>query len=96
MQLGRIVGNVVVTVKDPALSGVALLLVQPLGADGRPSGRVIVAADSAGAGPGEHVFVVRGREAAFPFRPAEPPADASIVGIVDHWVVDAGRPGSDS
>jgi microcompartment protein CcmK/EutM len=31
------------------------------------------------------VFFVRGREAAFPVYPAEPPTDASIIGIVDHW-----------
>jgi hypothetical protein len=34
------------------------------------------------------VFFVRGREAAFPFYPVEPPTDASVVGIVDHWNVD--------
>ena len=38
-----------------------------------------------GAGAGEEVFYVRGREASFPFLPAEVPTDAAIVGIVDHW-----------
>jgi hypothetical protein len=28
---------------------------------------------------------VKGREAAIPFLPAEVPADATIIGIVDHW-----------
>ena len=51
-------------------------------------GRTLVALDSVGAGVGERVFFVRGREAAFPFYPAEPPADAAIVGIVDHWDVE--------
>ena len=37
------------------------------------------------AGVGEIVFFVRGREASFPFHPAEAPVDAGIVGIVDHW-----------
>jgi microcompartment protein CcmK/EutM len=45
----------------------------------------LVAVDAVGAGVGEEVFFVRGREAAFPFQPVEPPVDASIVGIVDHW-----------
>ena len=36
-------------------------------------------------GVGEHVFFVRGNEASFPFLPAEPPVDACVVGIVDHW-----------
>ena len=47
--------------------------------------RFIVAADSVGAGAGEEVFFVRGKEASFPFYPTEVPADAGIVGIVDHW-----------
>jgi hypothetical protein len=37
------------------------------------------------------VFFVRGREAAFPFLPAEPPADAAVIGIVDHWNVEPAR-----
>ena len=44
-----------------------------------------MAVDSVGAGVGEKVFFVRGKEASFPFYPAEPPVDAGIVGIVDHW-----------
>ena len=47
-----------------------------------------MAVDSVGAGTGEHVFVVRGKEASFPFHPVEPPVDAGIVGIVDHWNVE--------
>jgi ethanolamine utilization protein EutN len=44
-----------------------------------------VAVDAAGAGVGEVVFFVRGKEASFPFYPTEVPADAGVVGIVDHW-----------
>jgi microcompartment protein CcmK/EutM len=87
MQLGRVVGNVVLTIKNATLDGVALLLVQPLSASREPIGRVIVAADSMGAGVGEEVFYVRGKEASFPFHPTEVPADAGIVGIVDSWSV---------
>ena len=87
MQLGRVVGNVVLTVKNPTLDGVPLLLVQPLSGAHEPVGRVVVAADSIGAGAGEEVFIVRGKEASFPFYPTEVPADAGIVGIIDHWTV---------
>ena len=83
MQLARVIGEVVATVKDPNLTGAKLLVLQPLTASGDAAGRTLVALDSVGAGVGEHVFFVRGREAAFPFYPAEPPTDASIVGIVD-------------
>ena len=85
MQLARVVGTVVTTRKDEALTGVSLLLVQPLDADRKPVGRLVVAADAMGAGVGEEVFFVRGKEASFPFYPPEVPVDAGIVGIVDHW-----------
>ena len=85
MQLGRVVGTVVVSIKNETLDGVTLLLVQPMSSAREPIGRVIVAADSVGAGVGEEVFFVRGKEASFPFHPTEVPADAGIVGIVDSW-----------
>jgi microcompartment protein CcmK/EutM len=88
MQLARVIGSVVVNRQDEKLAGVTLLLVQPLTPGREPAGRPLVAADSVGAGVGEEVFFVRGKEASFPFRPAEPPVDAGIVGIVDRWDVE--------
>ena len=85
MQLARVIGDVVVTRKDETLVGLKLLVVQPLTADGAPAGRTLVAADAVGAGVGELVFFVRGKEASFPFYPVQPPVDVGIVGIVDHW-----------
>jgi ethanolamine utilization protein EutN len=85
MNLARVIGEVVSSVKDPNLVGTTLLVLQPITTSGEDTGRTLVALDSVGAGVGEQVFFVRGREAAFPFYPAEPPTDASIVGIVDHW-----------
>jgi len=87
MQLARVIGEVVATIKDANLTGTKLLILQPLAPSGDDAGRTLVALDSVGAGVGERVFFVRGREAAFPFYPAEPPTDASIVGIVDHWSI---------
>ena len=85
MQMALVVGDVVATVKDAQLNGIKLLLLQPIAASGEASGRTLVALDSVGAGVGEHVFYVRGREAAFPFYPGEPPTDAAVVGIIDSW-----------
>ena len=85
MQLARVVGDVVVTRKDANLIGLKLLILQPIGADGAASGRTLVAVDAAGAGVGETVFFVRGKEASFPWSPTEVPTDAGVVGIVDHW-----------
>lgn len=85
MMLARVIGTVVCTRKEESLTGKKLLLIQPLSADRQPAGKPLVALDAVGAGVTEDVFYVRGREAAFPFLPAEPPADAAIVGIIDHW-----------
>ena len=85
MQLARVIGTVVTTRKDEHLTAVKLLVLQPLAPDGTDAGRTLVAVDSAGAGVGERVFFVRGKEASFPFHPVEVPTDAGIVGIVDHW-----------
>jgi microcompartment protein CcmK/EutM len=90
VQLARVIGDVVATVKDANLKGFKLLVLQPISASGESVGRTLVALDSVGAGVGEHVFFVRGREAAFPFYPVEPPADASVIGIVDQWDADSG------
>ena len=88
MQLARVIGDVVSTRKDENLVGIKLLVVQPLTADHQPVGKPLVAVDSVGAGVGEEVFFVRGKEASFPFYPVEAPVDAGIVGIVDHWTVE--------
>lgn len=85
MQLARVIGNVVTTRKDESLASVTLLILQPIAPDGSDVGRTLVAVDAAGAGVGERVFFVRGKEASFPFHPVEVPADAGVVGIVDHW-----------
>ena len=85
MQLARVIGDIVATRKDETLTGIKLMVLQPIAADGSNAGRTLVAVDAVGAGVGETVFFVRGKEASFPFHPTEVPADAGIVGIVDHW-----------
>lgn len=87
MQMARVIGDVVATQKDPNFDSIKLLLVQPIGADGKDAGRALVAVDSVGAGVGDTVFFVRGKEASFPWHPTEVPADAGIIGIVDSFHV---------
>ncbi len=88
MQLARIIGNVVATRKEASLHGHKLLVLEPLTPERKPTGNLLVAVDSVGAGVGEEVFFVRGREASFPFLPDQVSADASVIGIVDHWSFD--------
>ena len=89
MQLARVIGDIVVTRKDENLAGIKLMVLQPIAADGSNAGRTLVAVDAVGAGVGETVFFVRGKEASFPFHPIEVPTDAGIVGIVDHWDLES-------
>lgn len=91
MDLARVIGTVVCSVKNETLRGVKLLIVQPIRPDGSASGERLVALDAVGAGAGETVFFVTGREASFAFLPATVPADASIVGIVDSVATTPGR-----
>jgi microcompartment protein CcmK/EutM len=83
MQLARVIGTVVATVKNETLEGRKFLIVQTLNADLKPTGKPQVALDAVGAGKGELVFWCRGKEASFPFKRDSTPTDCTIVGIVD-------------
>jgi ethanolamine utilization protein EutN len=83
MQLARVIGTVVATVKNDSLEGRKLLIVQSLDADLRPQGKPLVALDAIGAGKGELVMWCRGKEASFPFKREDTPTDCTIIAIVD-------------
>ena len=83
MRLARIIGTVVATAKNDSINGKKILILKNLNSSRQTYGNAFVALDSVGAGIGEDVFYVRGKEAAFPFLPEEVPTDAGIVGIVD-------------
>jgi len=83
MYLGRIVGCVWASAKNSAMQGCRMLVVQPLTPELKETGKRLICGDSTGAGAGELVYWVRGKEASFPFLPTEPPFDTTIVGIVD-------------
>ena len=87
MLLARVIGNVVATKKDAAMQGRKLLLLQPVNGDLGDDGSPIVALDAVGAGAAEIVIFVRGREAAHAFHPDAVPADAGVIGIVDHVTI---------
>ena len=83
MLIADVVGTVVSSRKDPAILGLTLLAVQPLGADMAPSGAVLVAVDSVGAGVGERVLIVSGSSARYTAVTSGKPADATVMGIID-------------
>ena len=79
MLIGKVIGNVWATRKDPKLSGLKLMVVEIHDSNGANS---IVAADYIGAGIGDSVIVVSGSSARHVFE-ADTPVDATIVGIID-------------
>ena len=83
MKLGRIVGKVWATQKDPQLVGVKLYVLQPIDEAYRAVGKPVIAADAIGSGEGDIVFWVGSREATFIFPDKKIPCDVGIVGIVD-------------
>lgn len=84
MQLAKVLGSVVATVKHESLAGVRLLVIQPHDHDGVADGDPIVAADPLQAGPGDTVEWITGREAALALPDTYSPVDATVVAIVDH------------
>ena len=88
MKLGKVIGNVVATIKDPGLKSLRLLVVQGLDDNFKPSGKPYVAADGIEtAGPGDIVYIVSKKEAAIVFPEELVPIDECIVGYVEEYYV---------
>ena len=83
MILGRVVGTVVATRKDPRLEGFKLLIVRQVSPDGKDESGYVIAVDTVSAGAKETVIVVSGSSARMAEGCKDKPVDASIVGIVD-------------
>lgn len=82
MELGKVVGQVVSTVRSKGLPNLTLLLVDLVGVDGEVVLSNQVAADTLGAGEGEVVLLARGSSARRAVDDATP-IDLSVIGIVD-------------
>ena len=89
MILGRIVGSVVSTRKDPRLEGKKLLIVKPISPQGTDEPGYLIAVDTVDAGYRETVLVVSGSSARLAAECKDRPVDAAIIGIVDSIQVDA-------
>jgi ethanolamine utilization protein EutN len=91
MELGVVIGTLVATVKDPALIGTLLLLVQPITHLGAKRGNPLVVVDpDRNAGPGDVIVFVYSPDASMAFSgDIWAPVDAAVVAIVNH--VDIGK-----
>lgn len=84
MVIGKVVGNLVSTIKHPVYHGKKIMLVQPLGPGGIPQGHTMVAVDTIGAGIGETVLVsTEGKAAREILGDSTGPVRSLIVGIID-------------
>jgi microcompartment protein CcmK/EutM len=84
MFLGRVVGDVVATIKHRELAHRKLLLIQPLTGDGKATGRTTIAVDAVDAGVGDHVLVVdEGNSASQVLDRPRGPIRTVVVGVVD-------------
>ena len=88
MLLGRVVGTVVSSRKEPLIEGWKLLVVRQIDADDVETGGYVVAADAVGAGTGEVVLYASGSSARNTAVTRDKPCDAVIMAIVDQWEVD--------
>lgn len=91
MQLAKVIGTVVAVCKDELLTGIKLLVIQPVDSAKKNIGSPIVAVDTIGAGAGELVFYAKSKEGAFPLPNPNACADAGIIGIVDYVYRDSGE-----
>lgn len=83
MKIGKVIGTVVCTQKEPSLAGIKLLLLRPMQEDLTEAGEPLVACDTVQAGEGDIVLYEGGREAALALENWFNPTDAAVMGIVD-------------
>jgi microcompartment protein CcmK/EutM len=88
MRIGKIIGTVIATHKDPKLEGIKLLIVRPIDLNGKEEDGYILAADTVQAGMTDTVIVVQGSSARMATGMNDKPVDATIIGIVDQYKLD--------
>jgi microcompartment protein CcmK/EutM len=88
MVLGRVIGTLVASRKEPTLDGLKLLVVRACDVDGKATGAVAIAADAVGAGLGEVVLYCAGSSARQTTVTQNRPVDATIMAIVDSIAID--------
>jgi microcompartment protein CcmK/EutM len=88
MVLGKVIGTLVASRKEPTLEGLKLLVVRACDVDGNPTGAIAIAVDAVGAGLGEVVLYASGSSARQTQATQNRPVDATIMAIVDEVAVE--------
>jgi microcompartment protein CcmK/EutM len=89
--LGRVIGTLVASRKEPTLDGLKLLVVRACDVEGNPNGAIAIAVDAVGAGIGEVVLYVAGSSARQTQVTQNRPVDATIMAIVDEIAIGGER-----
>ncbi len=85
MQIARVVGHAVSTIKHPSLNGWRLVLVQPLTPDEKPDSEPLLAIDNLGSGMADRVIISNdGAAARVMVGARNSPARWFVLGIQDH------------
>ena len=84
MYTGKVIGNVVSTVKSEGLNGIKLLVVQVI-EDGKETRKIIAGDATRQAGVGDFVYLIGSKEAWLSFRTPFVPCDAAISGFIDTY-----------
>jgi len=84
MYYGKVIGNIVSTVKSKSLEGKKLQIIRPIDMETKTiSEKFIIAVDTTSSGIGDYVGYEDGKEASWAFEPEEVPTDATIIAIID-------------
>ena len=88
MLLGKVIGTVVASRKEPSMEGLTFLVVRQVDLEGKEAGAYHVAVDAVGAGVGEMVMIATGSSARQTEMTDKRPCDAVVMAIVDAWDLD--------
>ena len=88
MLLGKVVGTLVATHKEPSMEGFKFLVLRRINVDGEDLSDYVVAVDGVGAGIEEVVLYATGSAARQTIATKDRPCDAVVMAIVDSWEVE--------
>jgi microcompartment protein CcmK/EutM len=87
MLLGKVVGTLVASLKEPSMEGFKFLVLRQIDIDGKDTGGYVIAVDAVGAGVEEVVLFATGSAARQTEATNNRPCDAVVMAIVDSWEV---------
>ena len=87
MQIAKVIGTTISTIKDENLTGRKLLILRQTDETGTPYGKPYVAVDTLDAGIGDLVLTAHGSSGRQTYLTKNSPVDAVIMAVIDHMEV---------